>query len=145
MKFQGGSFMNLQDALNNKKILNITILTEEIVNDFFNKNPYAKTFNIPESVTEIGDWAFYGCKNLTEINIPESVTEIGFYAFYGCKSLKEITIPESVTEIGNCAFKNCKNLTEINIPESVTKIGYGAFDGCKNLKEMLWSSIFVTL
>ena len=43
--------MNLQDTLNNRKILNnkenITILTRKIVNDFFNKNPNAKTFVIP--------------------------------------------------------------------------------------------------
>ena len=49
--------MNLQDALNNKEILknkkNITILTKEIVDDFFNKNPNAKTFIIPDSVTKI--------------------------------------------------------------------------------------------
>ena len=65
--------MNLQDALNNKEILknkeNITILTEEIVNDFFNKNPYAKTFNIQESVTEIGNGAFYGYENLKKVNM----------------------------------------------------------------------------
>ncbi len=80
--------MNLQDALNNKEILknkeNITILTKEIVDDFFNKNPYANTFIIPDSVTEIGNSAFENCINLTEINIPDSVTKIGNDAFYGC-------------------------------------------------------------
>ena len=36
------------------------------------------------SVTSIGDWAFYDCTGLTSINIPNSVTSIGSYAFYGC-------------------------------------------------------------
>ena len=130
--------MNLQDVLNNKEILknkeNITILTKEIVDDFFNKNPNAKTFIIPNSVTEIGYWAFYGCKNLTQISIPESVTEIGNGAFDGCTNLKEITIPDSVTKIGYRAFYGCKNLKKIIFqnPSSLNqmKLGENAFSGC---------------
>ena len=60
-----------------------------------------------------------GCKNTT---IPNSVTSIGEDAFYG-SDLESITIPNSVTTIANGAFSNCKNLTEITIPESVTSIG----------------------
>ena len=62
---------------------------------------------IPNSVTSIGDGAFYGCKSLPTITIPNSVTSIGAYAFYGCKSLPTITIPNSVTSIGNSAFEAC--------------------------------------
>ena len=114
--------MNLQDVLNNKEILknkeNITILTKEIVDDFFNKNPNAKTFIIPNSVTKIGNGAFYGCKNLTEINIPESVTEIGDDAFNSCENLKEIIFqnPSSLNQmkLGENAFSGC-DLENINI------------------------------
>ncbi len=60
-----------------------------------------------------------GCKNTT---IPNSVTSIGEDAFYG-SDLESITIPNSVTTIANGAFSNCINLTEITIPESVTSIG----------------------
>ena len=49
---------------------------------------------IPDSVTSIGDWAFYGCSSLSSITIPDSVTEIGFGAFYGCNSLSSVTIPD---------------------------------------------------
>ena len=159
--------MNLQDTLNNRKILNnkenITILTNKIVDDFFYKNPNAKTFVIPESVTKIGEYAFQnctslekitipdsvtkigngafdGCKNLKEITIPDSVTKIDGGAFYGCKNLTQISIPDSVTEIGECAFENCKNLTEINIPDSVTRIGDDAFNSCENLKEIIFQN-----
>ena len=48
--------------------------------------------------------AFRGCTNLTSINIPNSVTNIGQWAFTYCKNLKNITIPDSVTEIGKYAF-----------------------------------------
>jgi hypothetical protein len=51
-------------------------------------------FQIPESVTEIGDGAFSGCSSLQSVSIPESVAEIGDGAFYKCKSLHEIIIPK---------------------------------------------------
>ncbi|MBR3149278.1 MAG: leucine-rich repeat protein [Eubacterium sp.] len=44
---------------------------------------------IPDSVTEIGDEAFYG-RNITSIAVPASVTKIGEDAFGGCKELKDI-------------------------------------------------------
>ena len=62
---------------------------------------------IPDSVTEIGDYAFSGCSGLTSITIPDSVTEIEAFAFSGCTGLTSITIPDSVTEIGGSAFSGC--------------------------------------
>ena len=62
---------------------------------------------IPNSVTKIGDGAFYCCDSLQSITIPNSVTSIGDYAFYWCKSLQSITIPNSVTSIGDGAFSGC--------------------------------------
>ena len=84
---------------------------------------------IPNSVTEIGECAFDGCKDLTSVIIPSSVTKIGYWSFRNCSSLTEITIPNSVTSIGFDAFLNCSNLTEITISNSMTEIGSGAFDG----------------
>ena len=92
-----------------------------------------KSYNIPDSVTSIGDWAFSGCTSLTSITIPNSVTEIGEHAFYNCTSLTNITIPDSVTEIGWSAFSGCTSLTNITIPDSVTSIGGDAFRGCTSL------------
>ncbi|MCR5850388.1 MAG: leucine-rich repeat domain-containing protein [Bacteroidaceae bacterium] len=69
-----------------------------------------------------------GCQNTV---IPNSVTSIGIYAFWGCSSLTSINIPNSVTSIGEGAFSGCSKLTSITIPESVTSIGSQAFDNCK--------------
>ena len=71
-----------------------------------------------------------GCQSTT---IPNSVTSIGDYAFYGCSSLTSITIPYSVTSIGNGTFYGCSSLTSITIPNSVTSIGSSAFYGCTSL------------
>ncbi|WP_301638756.1 leucine-rich repeat domain-containing protein [Xylanibacter brevis] len=90
---------------------------------------------IPNSVTKIGDGAFYCCDSLQSVTIPNSVTSIGKHAFNSCKSLQSITIPNSVTKIGNYAFYWCKSLQSITIPNSVTKIGVGAFDLCMHLDE----------
>ncbi|MEE1215554.1 MAG: leucine-rich repeat domain-containing protein [Bacteroidaceae bacterium] len=46
-------------------------------------------------------------KKLEEYTIPNSVTTIGNYAFWECSSLQSIDIPNSVTTIGNYAFYNC--------------------------------------
>ena len=99
------------------------------------------SLEIPESVTSIGDWAFYGYSSLTSITIPDSVTSIGNHAFYDCDSLTSITIPDSVTSIGNHAFDDCDSLTSIVIPDSVTSIGDSAFYDCDSLKEVHISDI----
>ena len=71
------------------------------------------SINIPDSVTSIGDGAFYGCSGLTSVSIPDSVTQIGGSAFYGCSGLTSINIPDSVTSIGNYAFEDCSGLTSV--------------------------------
>ena len=83
---------------------------------------------IPNSVTSIGETAFFRCSGLTSVTIPNSVTSIGNYAFSGCSGLTSITIGNSVTSIGGDAFSGCSGLTSVTIPNSVTSIGSGAFN-----------------
>ncbi|MBR5643967.1 MAG: leucine-rich repeat domain-containing protein [Salinivirgaceae bacterium] len=73
-------------------------------------------------VTDIDQYAFYYCKNLTEIIIPEGVTSIYYESFYGCRNLKSIFIPRSVTSISEWAFGDCANLATAIIPNTVTTI-----------------------
>ena len=94
---------------------------------------------IPDSITDIGNYQFYGFEDIINIEIPDSVTSIGDYAFYNCSSLKEITIPDSVTSIGDYAFCNCESLTHINIPESVKSIGKDAFLNCSWLTDVYYN------
>ena len=91
------------------------------------------SINIPENITSIGGSAFRSCSSLTSINIPENVTSIGYGAFYDCSSLISINIPEGVTSIEPSTYTGCSALTSINIPESVTSIGDYAFQDCDSL------------
>ena len=68
---------------------------------------------IPNTVTSIGNSAFYQCTGLTNITIPDSVTNIGDWTFYYCTGLTSITIGSSVTSIGVNTFGNCSGLTSI--------------------------------
>ncbi|MBQ1994965.1 MAG: leucine-rich repeat protein, partial [Clostridia bacterium] len=107
----------------------------------FNYTPwYTSGYNYPSitlenGITNIGAYAFY-YNTLSTIIIPDTVTEIGDYAFSGCSNLNEITIPDTVTEIGDYAFSGCSNLNEITIPEAVTKVGENAFVYCGSLKNI---------
>ena len=92
---------------------------------------------IPDSVTDIGDYAFEYCCSLSNMVIPNSVTSIGDYAFYGCRSLSNIVIPDSVTKIGDYTFSVCSSLSKIVIPNSVTKIGDYAFSDCSSLSKIV--------
>ena len=85
---------------------------------------------IPNSVTNIGTEAFFGCTSLASIAIPNSVLHIPNSAFEDCLSLTDITLPSSVTDIGTFAFWGCSSLAKITIPGSVTTIGDSAFYLC---------------
>ncbi|MBE6876882.1 MAG: leucine-rich repeat domain-containing protein [Ruminococcus sp.] len=91
------------------------------------------TVQIPDSVERIGDGAFTGCGNLTEITIPETVTEFGKCVFGNCPNLKILTLPENMTEIPFAMFEST-GIEKIIIPENVQNIDYFAFALCKNLK-----------
>ena len=130
----------------------------------FGASEYYQNYNyVPESLkeviitgeTSIGEYAFYGCSNLTSITIPDSVTSIGYYAFSGCSGIVEsengvsyvdgwvIDCDGSVTSvelrdgtrgIANYAFSGCSSLSSIVIPDSVTSIGEDAFSNCTSLQ-----------
>ncbi len=128
-------------------------------NLYIDDNPISELV-IPETITEIKNYAFYGASDLTSVSIPHSVSSIGIYAFCGCSSLASITlhgslsnigmgafmncqglvgimdIPNSVESIGESAFENCNELTSVTIGNSVTSIGNSAFYGCSGLTDV---------
>ena len=70
-------------------------------------------YTLPDSVTDIIEGAFNGCRNLTQVTIPNGVTSIWHDVFSACSSLMRVAIPDSVTSIGNYAFYACSSLTDV--------------------------------
>ena len=106
----------------------------------------------PNSLKTIPDGTFRGCQKL-KFTIPDYITSLGSYAFYGCKAITEATIPASVESFGDYIFaysgltsfvngmnwipkyfyQGCNGITEVIISETMTSVGYGAFENCPNL------------
>lgn len=91
------------------------------------------SFVIPNSVTEIGIYAFRENSELSAITLSNSVTTIGNYAFRADMKLSAITLSNSVTHIGDAAFNDCISISAITFPSGITYIGIAAFAGCTSL------------
>lgn len=107
---------------------------------------------IPETVTKIGDYKFYGFGNITNITIPNSVISIGKSAFGGCTSLTSMTLPfigngGSETHFGYIFGATYKSVNYGYVPttlKEVTITGYKgignfAFGGCTSLTNIIIS------
>ncbi len=104
----------------------------EIADEAF-KNYYVQTLYMPNTITKIGDEAFYNCTSLESITLSRSLTEIGDEAFHACNQLTNMDIPSSVTRIGEGAFSSCFSLTSISLPTSLEKIEANTFENCHKL------------
>lgn len=120
---------------------------------------------VPNTVTKIGQWAFYGNGSLIKAEIGESVKEIGRDVFGGCplktlifnarncesvgtrekplfpSSLESLKIGDRVTIIPDFAFPYCYKLTMVDIPNSVNRIGNNAFEHCGGMSVNLSNSL----
>ena len=95
------------------------------------------SYDIPDSVTTIREWAFARCEGLKSITIPDSVIIIKWCAFSECTNLSDVTIGNNVKTIGSSAFFKCKSLEHITISDSVETIGSLAFYECINLEDII--------
>ena len=157
-------------TLNSNDIVSASYDHWDSFRDIFGEQ--VKEYIIGDDVTSIGEWAFYGCSNLTSITIGNSVTSIDEWAFRDCSGLttvtlnsndivsasydhwdsfrdifgeqvKEYIIGDEVTRIGKSAFEGCSNLTSITIPNSVTSIGEWAFRDCSGLTTVTLNSNYL--
>lgn len=102
------------------------------------KNAFYRCFSLKEvslsaNATTIANSAFESTEALTNLVLPNSITSIGDNAFWK-SGLKTITFSSSLTSIGANAFK-ASALTEVELPASVTTLGAGAFQDCLDIKE----------
>lgn len=76
------------------------------------------TVQIPETMTKIGKFAFYGCASLTSVTIPSSVKEIGMQAFGNCSSVKNIAA-DGITSVEGSTFSGMSSLESVSIKGAV--------------------------
>lgn len=101
---------------------------------FANCSNLGNSIEIPTTVTNLGDGAFYQCEALKRIYIYGNITSIGQETFRNCSALEFILLPPTLEEIGNYAFSGCTNLEDLTLPETLVSIGERAFQFCQKLK-----------
>lgn len=88
---------------------------------------------LPDTISSIGEFAFYQCKSLREINIPKRLTEVS-KGMLDLTDIENITVGGSVQKIGSVAFYGCRNLKTVKLFEGVKEIEMAAFYGCTALE-----------
>ena len=100
---------------------------------------------MPDTVTEIGQFAFSSCKDLISITIGNSVSTISANAFFHCSNLKTIKMSNSIVSIEPAAFEKCTSLTKLTIPNSVKQIEQYAFRECSSLQDITFSDSLTSI
>ena len=175
-----GAFMNFshieQIKLNDKITLidkyaffNCTSLGCVDIGDSVNNHDHeigqmCNEFNVPTSIVEISDYAFYNCSSFTSINLPSHIMTLGNFSFASCNGITTLTIPETLKTVGSHSFANCKMLTgsidfkgqafgeymfagcdgieSLTIQDSITEIPNGAFYNCNKLADVTFQGSF---
>lgn len=127
----------------------ITTQDNTVLNSILDRSISGNYVN--DDLTEIGNYAFFTCVNLTSATFKKA-TKVGGRAFLGCNLLESISLPE-VKEIKPLAFIHCPlesismpkieilsnnifswegfnahcKMTTINIPSTIKSIGKNAF------------------
>lgn len=119
------------------RTLTVTSVGDNAFSDSsYNPASPLQSVTLPNTVLSIGEEAFYGDGNLTEVVLPEQLLEIGSHAF-SYTSIKDIRFPSSLTSIGESAFSRTK-LCSIALPDNIEDIPPCCFYDCDSLKSIQW-------
>lgn len=97
---------------------------------------YIKSVTLPQSITDISEYAFCDASDITEITVPSAITKINTMTFAHCKKLVKVVLPNNIKSLENGAFYYCWELRDINIPTSCTLLDQSAFNTCKSLESI---------
>lgn len=112
---------------------NATDYSVTSVGDYAFSSSDAHSIILPQTISQIGQYAFSGCKNLESIIVPSGVTELGTSTFHS-SGVSSVSLPSALKQIGSACFRDCQNLISVDVPQSVTEIGNGAFSNCTSLE-----------
>ena len=107
----------------------------EIIDQAAFRNSSLEKINLPSTLIIIGKQSFYKT-NITELIIPDTVSQIPSYSFYGCNKLKTVVFGKRIESIDESAFYNCTSIETVVIPETLSKLGDYCFRGCTSLKKV---------
>ncbi len=131
----------LDNAVKGRISLPLTVIDCTLGNNYtYNKTP--TKIIIPNSVTTIGNNVFKNFSgNLTELKLPEGLTSIGSYAFYGVQANCELELPSTLKNIGSYCFSRATFNGQLNLPDSIMSIpdsafSYGKYTGLKLPKNL---------
>lgn len=116
-----------------------------------------QNITLPQSTTQVLDYAFAYCKKLSTANLQNvvvigdrvfegsgissisfssNITDFGDSIFSLCESLSSVTIPEGYVAVGENMFANCSALTTVNLPSTLQEISRGMFGRCTSLSQI---------
>lgn len=105
----------------------------------YEPNRVLKKIVIPESVTEIGKYAFKDCAGIENIVFGKNISKVGDSAFYKCTGLKDIVFQENEENpvvIDQWAFARCSSLESVTLSTNIIKIEGEVFYGCTSLESL---------
>ena len=101
----------------------------------FQNNTLLTEIVIPDLITEIPSYCFYGCCELQKVTLGKNVKKINNFSFAGCEKLKNIDLT-NVNELNICSFINCCSLTDVILSTNITIIPSCCFAGCSHLENI---------
>ena len=100
----------------------------------FNRLNYIP-FELPDTITSIGDNAFTDCEGITSVVIPTGVASIGASAFRSCSNLTSFAFGDGIKIIRDSVLAYCSNLQSIYLPNTITTINANAFSYCYSMRK----------
>ncbi|WP_300632447.1 leucine-rich repeat domain-containing protein [uncultured Duncaniella sp.] len=118
------------------------------------ENSFVRDIVLPNTITEIQNYAFAASKSLVNINypaslknirrdafsytnitngiLPEGLEVVEESAFYGA-AMDSLYLPKTLISIGKSSFERCQNISNLTIPGNLKIISKSAFTGCTKL------------
>ncbi len=93
------------------------------------------SYNIPDTVVNVGSYAFYSTSYLSHVRVPRSVRTVHKGAFANSE-LKSIFFEPGTVAFGNGVFVSCWELENVNLPDTLQYIGDACFAGCRTMNTL---------